>query len=116
MKRIAIVINTQYGQTEKIAQRLRDKFVVSGMDAEIFKVVKPRDTVAIDLDRFDTVIVGAPVYAGKFSKHLTRWAKAFAKALHTKTCAVFTVSGNAADKRPSARPADDAQLALLVKE
>jgi menaquinone-dependent protoporphyrinogen oxidase len=62
------------------------------------------------------VIIGAPVYAGSFSKALEQWAKTYSVTLNSKVCGFFTVSGNAGDKRPEARAVDDMLLQKFITE
>lgn len=116
MQRIAIVINTQYGQTEKIALWLRQRLTPFSKQVHIFKIVEPNDSIKVDLTSYDMVIIGAPVYAQNFSKELIQWAKTFSATLHSKVCALYTVSGNAGDLRPQARAADDMLLRKFIDE
>ena len=115
MHRIAIVINSRFGQTEKIALWLRQRFAPFASQVHVFKVINPNDSKKIDLDPYDMVIIGAPVYAGNFSTAITQWATTFSATIDQKVCAVFTVSGNAGDKRPEARTADDVMLRKLIE-
>jgi menaquinone-dependent protoporphyrinogen oxidase len=116
MHRVAIVINTRYGQTEKIALSLRQKMLPFCAQVHVFRIDNPADSMRIDLNHYDLVIIGAPVYVQKFSSELQQWVRTFSAALHSKTCALYTVSGNAADPRPGARAADDMLLRKFMNE
>lgn len=106
MKRITIVIATKYGQTAKIADRLKQTLEKAGHEVAIFKVVSRRDQGSVSIAGFDAVIIGAPVYAGRFSTHLIDWTKQHLKSLSALPTAFFSVSLNAADTRPQARKED----------
>ena len=116
MHKVAIVVNSKFGQTEKIGQWLRQRLNPFCDAVHIYKITCPQDSIKIDLTTYDLVIIGAPVYKGSFSQDLTQWAKTFSAVLHCKTTALFTVSGNAGDRRPQARAADDFMLRKLMNE
>jgi len=73
MKRIAIVVATQYGQTTKIADRIAGVLRDRGYSVRTFTVGKRKDIE--DFEEFSAFIVGGPVYAGKFPSHLVEWTK-----------------------------------------
>jgi menaquinone-dependent protoporphyrinogen oxidase len=112
MKYIAVVTSTQYGQTTKIAERMRDILAAKGYDAHLFPMREAGDLSSAPASRFDAAIVGGPVYAGKYSPILLRWTKAHVDALNRMPCAFFSVSLNAADAREEARKEDR----RLIKE
>lgn len=60
-----------------------------------------------NIEEYDMLVVGAPVYTGKFSPRLIAWLKDNEGLLGTKPTAFFSVSLNAADERPKARIDDD---------
>lgn len=106
MKYVAIVTSTQYGQTTKIAERIREILHTHGFDAHLFSMQEQRDLTTAPAERFDAVIVGAPVYAGRFPRVLCRWTGENAVTLNRLPCAFFSVSLNAADPRERARKED----------
>lgn len=106
MKYVAIVTSTQYGQTTKIAERIRDVLRSHGFDPHLFSMQENGDLTSAPVDRFDAVIIGAPVYAGGFPKVLRTWTFRNASALNHIPCAFFSVSLNAADTRERARKED----------
>lgn len=102
MRKIAIVYSTKYGQTEKIARYMADWLQQRGIS-----------TLTIDASsgapissEVNGVIYGGPVYRGKFPKKLILWVKKNKESMARIPTALFTVSLNAADKRPEAREAD----------
>ncbi len=90
MKSVAIVIATQYGQTEKIASTTRAQIVRLGVYAEIFKPPDNGCLPSIDLDKFGAVIIGGPIYVGKFPAPLVKWTDDHLETLNTKMTAFFT--------------------------
>lgn len=114
MNRIAVAYSSRYGQTKKIALYLEEKLQEYGLS-----------TVLIDTDHepwpqlpsmLDGVLFGTPVYAGRFRKSLLRWARANRRALASLPTGLFTVSLNAADRRPAARDTDAALIRALVDQ
>ncbi|MGV3615114.1 MAG: flavodoxin domain-containing protein [Fimbriimonas sp.] len=106
MKYVAIVTSTQYGQTTKIAERIREILHARGFDAHLFSMQDKRDLTTAPAERFDAVVIGAPVYAGRFPKTLCRWTLESVDTLNRVPCAFFSVSLNAADTRERARKED----------
>lgn len=106
MNNILILTSTQYGQTAKIAAFIRDNLTQEGWNVVSSDVAYAGK---LPLELFDSVILGSPVYAGKFSSHLIEWARKNARVLKDKRLGFYSVSLNAADKRPQAR-IDDARL------
>ena len=112
MKRVAIVVNTRFGQTDKIAVHLRQRLLAQGLEAHVFSVRRSKDVPEVNVLDFDAVIIGAPVYRHQFSKDLIRWTRKNLASLSSKNVGFFTVSGNAGDPRKEARAADD----TLIKQ
>jgi len=116
MKRVAIVINTRFGQTEKIALHLRQGFMALGLETQIFSLRNAKDFLAVDVRDFDAVVIGAPVYQQHFSKDMIRWTKNNLALLKLKTTGFFSVSGNAGDAHKQARAADDMLLKTFLDQ
>ena len=112
---IAIVYATKYGQTEKIARRIREILVDRGIRVELFRIDN-RHSAADDLERFDAVIIGGAIEIGKFPKQLLRWVKDRADDLNAKPIFLFSVSLNAADMREKARIVDEQLLGTFLTE
>lgn len=107
MNRIAIVYWTEYGQTAKIAERLK---VELGQKCQVDLFNLAKDDAPASTNGYDGVIVGSPVYIGKFNEKVIVWAKENAAALNATRSAFFSVSLNAADKREKARFDDNRLL------
>lgn len=72
-------------------------------DTKLANLDEARPTI----EEYDMLVVGAPVYTGKFSPKLIAWLKDSKGLLATKPTAFFSVSLNAADARPKARIDDE---------
>lgn len=106
MSKIAIVISTKYGQTRKIARRIEERLRLKSHQVLLIEPDKNSKNYELSVSQQDVVVFGAPVYAGKFSKSLTKWANEHASELTKVSTAFFSVSLNAADTRPEARKED----------
>lgn len=105
MRRILIIYKSQHGQTEKICYYMKDKFKEKNFFCEIHDLAQFEP----ELVKYDTVIIGAPVYAGRYNKKLLAWTLKNSDELNKKKTTFFTVTLNAADKRAQARK-DDQRL------
>ncbi|HZT44346.1 MAG TPA: flavodoxin domain-containing protein [Chthonomonadaceae bacterium] len=105
MKHAAIIVASVHGQTRKIAEYLCQRLQSYGMTAEVF-ATEAGHLRPVPLANFDAVIIGAPVYAGNFPMVIENWTRNNLQAIQAKPCAFFSVSLNAADKRPEARTAE----------
>lgn len=105
MNRFLIVYASKHKQTEKISYYMKNKIEERGFFCELHDI----DSFEPDLKRFENVIIGGSVYAGKFDRPLVAWAKRNGEQLNLKHLSFFTVSLNAADARPEAR-SDDKRL------
>ncbi len=114
MKHVAIVVTSHYGQTVKIAECLRSVLEEFDQYVRLFVVQNESDLNLVRLEHFDAVIVGAPVYVGKFPLLLTDWAKSHREIICNMPSAFFSVSLNAADKRPEARKEDSRLISEFV--
>lgn len=114
MKNVAVVFETQYGQTAKIAEAIGKDFVDRGVAVRIANISDAAAAKGLDLDRFDAVVIGGPVYVQKFPKKVVSWVREHSAKLASKPTAFFSVSGNAGDKRAEARAADDRLLKAFL--
>jgi menaquinone-dependent protoporphyrinogen oxidase len=91
--RVLIVYGSSYGQTEKIAERLRNLLTAGGCDVVLFR----GDAVPewLCLGDFDGVIVGGSVIGGNYQDYIERFARAHHAALNRLPSAFFGVSGAA---------------------
>lgn len=107
MSNFAIAYFSKYGQTSKIAAFLEQRLMAMNHSVQLINVAETGAELGAAVD---CVVVGAPVYAGKFPVKLLRWVRERREKISGKRLALFTVSLNAGDARPASRPAD---LALL---
>jgi menaquinone-dependent protoporphyrinogen oxidase len=100
MARVLILYATTEGHTarvaERIAQRLRDK----GHRVESQRA--DASATRLDLERYETVIVGAPVHYGRHPGHLRSLLRKHRAALAARPGAFFSVSLSAGG--PGAKP------------
>ena len=116
MERVAIVVNSRYGQTDKIAGVIKQSLAAQGVEVHTFSVRNAKDAAKIDIREFDGIVVGAPVYTEKFPKEMLRWTKENSSLLNQKETGFFSVSGNAGDTKPEARAVDDMLLRKFLDE
>lgn len=114
MKHIAIVFQSKYGQTAKIANYLQGKFATQGVGVQILEIKSNRDDLALE-PQIDAVIVGTPVYAQKYPSAIVGWTRKHLADLNQMPIAFFSVSLNAADQRPASRAADVKLLKSFVR-
>ena len=112
MRKVAIVYSSKMGQTEKIARYLEEKLQERGLLTERHRLDYGEGELSPNVE---AVILGGPVYAGKFRPSLLAWAKDHTDIAARLPVALFTVTLNAADKHESAR-ADDARLLRELAE
>jgi menaquinone-dependent protoporphyrinogen oxidase len=102
-RRILIVYGSSYGQTEKIARRLRDDFmrrryVVQLVDAK----AGPLD---VSSGAFDTIVVGASIIARGHQPAVERFIRDNAALLNSTPSAFYSVSASAGSSVPESRAA-----------
>ena len=61
MPRILMTYGTKYGSTAEIATRIGQRMTASGFDTDVLQA-----NLAIDVTKYDAVIVGSPIYGGKW--------------------------------------------------
>ena len=105
MNRFLIVYSSKYGQTAKISHYIESRLCNYGYVGHTCNILDEDPHPS----KYDTVIVGAPVYAGKFPIELLAWTKRNAALLSRRQNAFFSDSLNAADSRTKAR-IDDVRL------
>lgn len=88
MARVLIVYESKYGQTEKIANFIRNRMSLQGSEAELLNCRHPSP---VDLSKFDGIIVGAPIYGRRYPWQLRKWVRSHAEELNQKNSAFFTV-------------------------
>ena len=108
MARILVVYGTTYGHTAAVARRMRDALALRGHDVVLATAAEL--THATSLERFDGVIVGSSVIAGRHHESVERFVRAHRIALDVEPSAFFSVSASAAD--PGAKSQAEARRML----
>jgi menaquinone-dependent protoporphyrinogen oxidase len=115
MKHILVVYSSRNGQTQKIARYISSRLISADYGVQVVGV-DPSATLMNPDPTVDAVIVGAPVYAGEYPKPILKWVRKQAAFLSRRRTAFFSVSLNAADRRPEARKADRELLEKFARE
>lgn len=84
--RILVAYSSRTGVTREIAERIGSIFRRDGLDATICETNKP-----VDIDAYDYVIFGSPIYGGALRDDLLTFIEAHQMELIGKPSAVFTV-------------------------
>lgn len=115
MYRVLITYATEYGQTEKIAEHIAAGLRHKGVAVDMLSLSAPA-THPPEVAGYDMVIIGAPIYAGKFPGVAIDWTRDHLASLGAIRTAFFSVSLNAADPRPEARQTDARMLKAFSEE
>lgn len=89
-----ILFHSKYGQTQKIAETIASLAITKQWKVESFDTTQLGQIDSID--KYDVVLIGAPIYTGRHSKHLARFIKSNRKELSNKRTGFFSVSLSAA--------------------
>ena len=111
--RLLVLYGTTDGHSRKIAVALAESVRSADFDIDVINAAGRLDPNPAE---YDTVIVVAPVRAGRHHREVRRWAKAHAAALGRRPSALVTVCLSVLDKRASARAAQATMLDEFVKE
>jgi menaquinone-dependent protoporphyrinogen oxidase len=106
--RILIVFASSYGQTAKIAGRLRETLVGVGCDVFLENAAEPM--AALPLETFDGIVVGASVIARGHQPVIDRFVRAHRDRLNRMPSAFFSVSASAGSSRAEGRAAASRML------
>lgn len=98
-----ILYGTSYGQTAKIAGRLRDHLEGKGVHVLLIRGDElPPD---LDPDGYDLIAIGASIVLSGHQKYIRRWIAEHAELLNRIPSAFFSVSGSAGSDDPEERAA-----------
>ncbi|WP_461737277.1 flavodoxin domain-containing protein [Enterococcus sp. LJL120] len=78
-----IVYGSKYGCTEDCAQTLKDQ--VKGAST----LVNLKTNQAVDLEQFDQIIIGSPIYVGKIRKEVKHFCEVHLASLLKKKVSLF---------------------------
>lgn len=115
MDKIAIVYFSEHGQTAKIATHIAKQLERQGLSTTLLSITKASPNPPIELESFDWVVLGSPVYVGRFPRLIEEWTKANCIPLNRVRTAFFSVSLNAADPRAEARVEDRRLIAQFLR-
>ena len=115
MNRIAIVLSSENGQTEKIANAMAYQMRRWGSEVEVFNISKVEAPWGVLLRTFDAVIVGAPAYMQEFPKQLVDWTWNNRVELTSMPTALYTVSIEAADMSLTGKVKEDRAIQSFLR-
>lgn len=102
-RHILLVYGTGYGQTQKIAERMRD--LLAERSCLVTLVRGDQLHPEFSLASFDGVIVGASVNLSKHQRYIDRFVRDHIVALNSLPSAFFSVSGSAGSSQEKERAA-----------
>ena len=86
LKKILITFATRYGSTKEVAEVIADKIRDRGIEAEISNIID-----ISSLEGYDAVIIGSPIYMGKWLKEGLYFIQQFHESLKRVPVALFSV-------------------------
>ena len=86
MARVLVTYGTQFGSTAEIADRIAERFTVSGFDTDVLQA-----NPGIDVRKYDAVVVGSPMYGSKWLADPALLLYMNADLFNSVPLAVFTV-------------------------
>jgi len=93
LKKVLIAFATRYGSTKEVAKLIADKIKDREIEAEISNVID-----ISSLKGYDVVIIGSPIYMGKWLKEGVDFVQQFSESLNQVPVALFTVGVTLKDK------------------
>ncbi|UUX93682.1 flavodoxin domain-containing protein [Methanoplanus endosymbiosus] len=96
--RILIACATKYGSTYKIAEFMGDELKKTGLSADVYAAEDVNDVSAYNL-----IVIGSPVYAGKWLPDATNMVQRNLAVLKGKRVAFFTAGISMKDDTPENR-------------
>ena len=100
MAHILFIYSTVDGHTLEICRRLQQVVASRGHEASLVELTP---TTAVDLDRFDRIVIGASVRYGKHRPEVKAFIERNIRVLESKPSAFFSV--NAVARKPDKREA-----------
>ncbi|MGP3948970.1 flavodoxin domain-containing protein [Streptomyces sp. 7N604] len=84
-QRVLVAYGTKSGSTAEIAEWIGESLRESGLDTEVRSAAEVRD-----LEGYDVVVLGGGLYAGRWQRDATRFARRHHKALATRPVWLFS--------------------------
>lgn len=114
MKSVAIVYASLYGQTERIAKRMKTRIEKAGPKACLMNV---EDSLSEEFPSdVDAVIIGGPIYFKKYPSSLIEWIPRHKSFLDSKPLAFFSVGLTASQKSEDAQKEEDEMLGKFLTQ
>jgi menaquinone-dependent protoporphyrinogen oxidase len=107
-----ILYASTHGHTAKIADRLAQTVQVAGAAADVIDAHEAPE----DLSRYDAVIVGGSIHAGRYQRDVRDWIKRHANELSATPSAFFSVCLTAADDTDESRSASRTYIDEMMEE
>jgi menaquinone-dependent protoporphyrinogen oxidase len=107
-QRILIIYGTRYGQTVKVAERMRSVLARDGFTVVVADAGGP--AIDVDPQRYDGVLVGGSVIRGRHQRSIRKFVIGNLARLNAMPTAFFSVSASAGSGEP--RGQADAQRVL----
>ena len=83
---VLVAYATKHGTTEEVAEAITEELKGLGLEVELRRLRKVRG-----LDGYRAVVIGAPLYAGRWQKDARKFLKRHGKALEELPVAVFAL-------------------------
>ncbi len=113
MRPVLIVFDGYHGQTEKIANTLAAMLRATGHDAH---VTEPTHLAALDLGRFDGIIIGGAIQLGRVSQRLLEFVRTHPQVLSAVPTGFFCVCMAAAREDADSMREAESYLARFAEE
>ncbi|MBT8506888.1 hypothetical protein AZH53_00395 [Methanomicrobiaceae archaeon CYW5] len=102
--RVLVVYASRYGSTMEVAEAVGDMLGDRGADVEVgVLAAKEATTSGVDIGSYGLVVVGSPVYAGKWLGDAIDFVKKHADALREVPVAIFSVGLTMKEDTPENR-------------
>ena len=89
MARLLIVYSGQEKKVEKIAHFIAEELVEASHKVEVFEITDAPS--GVNLNRYDGVILGAPIHTGKYQRSICRWTGVNSELISRKPGAFFSL-------------------------
>jgi menaquinone-dependent protoporphyrinogen oxidase len=91
---VLVAYATRYGSTQEVAEAVAATLRESGLEVDLQPMRK-----VCTLDRYRAVVLGAPLYIGRWHKDAQRFLSLHQEALTQRSVAIFTLGPTQPDKK-----------------
>ena len=91
MKSVLVVYFSRGGHTARVARRIWETVIAEGNQADMMSMTEA-DREGVQWDKYDLVIVGAPVLYGTYTKTVMHFVTKYKDQLNAKPYSFFNVS------------------------